>query len=428
MDKQKKDMRKFFNTRLLRQFAVSTYDNIAFKIFLFGFVILLSSSVAIYYIEKKQIAYKMENGVRVEDTDNSSNIRTFSDSLWWAIVTSTTVGYGDYYPVSIAGRITGVLLMFFGISLVGVITGNIASFLVERQLKEERGLNQLKLKNHFIICGWKRDMDKFLIDIMGKNRSFLSSEIVLLNTAEPEAVENLKTDRRLAHINFIHGDYTDENVLLRANLKKAKKVLVLVDRLVHGSIQEVDSRTVMTVITIKALSKSIYVCAELLDSKFERYLRFSNCDEIILTSEYNRSLIANASAGSGISHVVSELLNVDAEVAFATHEVPSFFIDKTYDELFQYYMKRNRSVLIGILENTGNFYSRKREAIREAQKTPDISKLVDNLKTVKTLVANLPIINPGPDYVLKKYSKAIIIEGRGTAPEGVPEGDLYAKA
>jgi voltage-gated potassium channel len=62
------------------------------------------------------------------------------------------------------------------------------------------------------------------------------------------------------------------------------------------------------------------------------------------------------------------------------------------------------------LENTGNFFMRKKEALEEAQKTPDISKLIDSLKMVKTLLPNLPVINPEPEYEIKKYTKAIIIE------------------
>ena len=65
-------------------------------------------------------------------------------------------------------------------------------------------------------------------------------------------------------------------MLQRANIKYAKRVLVLVDNFVQGSIQEIDSRTVMAVITIKSISKSVYVCAELLDEKFERL------DEILI--------------------------------------------------------------------------------------------------------------------------------------------------
>lgn len=402
------------NKKTLIQILKKIYRSMALKITSVGFIILLTFSLTVYFVEKSYIHYTIENGVKVEDTGNSSNIRTLKDSVWWAFVTSTTVGYGDYYPKSTFGRIAGIMLMFFGISLVGVITGNIASFLVEKQLKEGRGLKELNLKKHFIICGWKREMAEVLSGIMEKNKSYLASEFVLINTADPQEIENLRSDPKFTDINYINGDYIDERVLKRANLKYATRVLVLADILVKGSVQEVDSRTVMAIITIKSISKTVYTAAELLDPKFERYLRFSNCDEIILSSEYNRSLIANASAGSGISHIISELLNVHAGVSINTLEIPRNYIGKSFKELFKYYMSKDRSILIGILENTGNFYQRKKEAIQEAQKTPDISTLVDNLKEVKNLMANLPVINPKGSYIVKDYCRAIIIEGRSS--------------
>jgi voltage-gated potassium channel len=396
--------------KIFREFVKRIKKNFAFKLFSIGFIILLIFSAAIYYAEKDYVEYTVKNGHRIED--KVSNIKNFEDSFWWAIVTSTTVGYGDYYPVSRLGRIVGILMMFFGIALMGVITGNIASTLVERQLKEGRGLEKIKLKNHFIICGWKREMADFLHNILEKNKSFLPSEIVLINKADQELIENLKSDPVLKHINFIHGDYVDERVLQRANLKSAKRVLVLADRLVEGSAQEVDARTVMTVLTVKSISKSVYVCAELMDSKYVRYLRFSNCDEIILSSEYNKFLIANASAGTGISHVISELLNVNVGANINTVEFPKKFIGKKFSDLSEYYRGRDNSILIGLLENTGNFFMRKREALEDAQKTPDISKLIDSLKMVKTLLPNLPVIKPEPDYEIKRYTMAIIIESR----------------
>ncbi len=387
-----------------------TYSFI-FKLFLTAFAVFGAATFAVYNLEKDNIVYKIENGQKVEDSGNSSNLRSVQDVVWWIFVTTSTTGYGDFFPKTPIARVIAVFVMFFGIVLAGVSTGNIASYLIEKQLKEGRGLNELKLKNHFIICGWKREMSEVLENVLEKNKSYRASEIVLINTASPEQIENLKADKRYADINFVSGDYIDERVLNRANLKEAKKVLMLADRMVEGSVQEVDSRTVMAILTIKSISKTVYIAAELLDAKFESYL-LSNCDEIILSSEYNRTLIANASAGTGISHVIAELLNVKSETAINTLELPKEFIGKKYSELSEFLVKKDKSILIGILENTGNFFTRKKEAIKAAQKTPDISKLVDNLKVVKSLAANLPIINPDSDYILKPYSRAIIIEGR----------------
>lgn len=60
------------------------------------------------------------------------DIETFPDAIWWAFVTITTVGYGDYYPVTLTGRITAVGLMVGGLALIGVVTAILASWIVER--------------------------------------------------------------------------------------------------------------------------------------------------------------------------------------------------------------------------------------------------------------------------------------------------------
>jgi voltage-gated potassium channel len=66
-----------------------------------------------------------------EEKTKSSNIHTYPDALWWAIVTVTTVGYGDRFPVSEGGRVVAVILMLLGISLIGVLTATIASVFVK---------------------------------------------------------------------------------------------------------------------------------------------------------------------------------------------------------------------------------------------------------------------------------------------------------
>ncbi|WP_172900731.1 potassium channel family protein, partial [Mycobacterium ulcerans] len=53
-------------------------------------------------------------------------------AVWWAITTVTTVGYGDLYPITVTGRVIAVLLMIGGISLIGVVTASLASWIVQR--------------------------------------------------------------------------------------------------------------------------------------------------------------------------------------------------------------------------------------------------------------------------------------------------------
>ena len=65
-----------------------------------------------------------------ESSAPDANIRTASDAMWWVYVTITTVGYGDRYPVTTAGRLVGVLVMTTGVGLFGTLAGYIANKLV----------------------------------------------------------------------------------------------------------------------------------------------------------------------------------------------------------------------------------------------------------------------------------------------------------
>lgn len=61
-----------------------------------------------------------------------ANIENFGDAVWWAFVTITTVGYGDFYPVTAWGRIVAVLLMCGGVAVVGVVTATVSSWVIEK--------------------------------------------------------------------------------------------------------------------------------------------------------------------------------------------------------------------------------------------------------------------------------------------------------
>ena len=60
----------------------------------------------------------------------------FGDALWWALVTATTVGYGDISPETSGGRIVASILMIVGIGLIGMITGSIATYFVGKMVDQ----------------------------------------------------------------------------------------------------------------------------------------------------------------------------------------------------------------------------------------------------------------------------------------------------
>lgn len=368
-----------------------------FKIIIILVVIISLSVTGIYFFE--------------HSTKENAPFKTVFDTLWYTIVTLSTVGYGDKTPETVQGKLIGIVIILFGVAVVGAVTGRIASFLVEKQLKAGQGLSSLhKFSGHFIICGYKWELPRIIKDILKVNPELKMEKIVLISTVDPQKINDLKADRVFAKIKFIYGDYTDASVLLRANIKNARTILLLADQTnPSASTHEIDSKTVMAVMTIDSLTKEIYTCAELLDSKFEKYLELAHSDEIILSRDYGRIMLANASAATGVSHVVNEIIDVNSPTPITIINFSDNFIGKKITDLAEYFLKKEGSILIGILENTGNIFQRKKEILQEAQKTPDISKLVFNLQRIKRIRPNDPIINPGKEYIIKKNSKAIII-------------------
>jgi voltage-gated potassium channel len=75
-----------------------------------------------------------------------SNIHGYKDALWWGVVTVTTVGYGDRFPVSDGGRLVAVVLMMVGIGLIGVLTATVASFFMQEHTDANK--EQLQAAHH----------------------------------------------------------------------------------------------------------------------------------------------------------------------------------------------------------------------------------------------------------------------------------------
>ena len=75
--------------------------------------------------------------LQFESRSADANITTGGDALWWALVTITTVGYGDYFPVTGAGRVTGAFVMFAGVGIIGALASILASILVPAPKTEE---------------------------------------------------------------------------------------------------------------------------------------------------------------------------------------------------------------------------------------------------------------------------------------------------
>lgn len=347
------------------------------------------------------------------ETKTGSGIETKFDTFWFMCV-AVFANYFEYVCESLPGRMAGWTMLMTGLVLFGCITAKIASWFIDIQMKNDKGLKKLNsMQGHFLLCGWRPGFENIINNVLVSNPDLSPDMIVLINEA-PEQMEQLRSNPRFKDLNFVAGDFTDEAVLARAYIQTAERALVISDKSKDYSALEIDSRTVLAVLTMESMSRGIYVAAELISEKFEKHLRMAHCDEIILTQEYERSLLATASSGQGYSNVIRALMSDDADSGILIDDVPSQFIGKTYKELkdFVWNSREKSGILVGLLLNSGNFHLRRKEAIREAQKNPNINAIIGSLQKVKTLVSNDPMLTPPNDFVVPKNARAIFVRGK----------------
>ncbi|MCD6308022.1 MAG: ion transporter, partial [Candidatus Latescibacteria bacterium] len=181
--------------------------------------------------------------VRANDSFDS-----FADIFYWALITITTVGYGDITPKTTLGQFFTVLMVLLGVVLVSFMTATIASILTATRIREGMGLKKVDLDGHIVICGYNFKIESVIRSIISVS-DMLPPEMVLVNT-HPEADINDLIERfPEAPIRFVHGDYTLETALVRASISKASSAIILADPGPDNT-EKPDDRTLIALLAI----------------------------------------------------------------------------------------------------------------------------------------------------------------------------------
>jgi voltage-gated potassium channel len=171
------------------------------------------------------------------------------------LVSITTVGYGDIVPVTSAGKFLGIILIFTGVALVSMFTATVSSIFVAQKLKEERGLKQISQTDHIILCGWNHSAEQILNVIFKRHDPPL---IVLINQLPDDQVQNIIFKFKGQPLQFVRGDFAQEEILNRANLRKASAVIIVPD-MSGGLTSRTDEKTILTAFSVKAIQPKIKV-------------------------------------------------------------------------------------------------------------------------------------------------------------------------
>lgn len=267
-------------------------------------------------------------------------IDSLGDGVWWALVTTTTVGYGDIVPVTTLGRVIGGVLMVAGLFNLALFAGIVGNTLVGVVLRIRR--EQFRVGDytgHVVVCGYDAG-SRVLLDAL--RQEFDPSQAALVVFGEGTRPEELPPD-----FVWVHGDPTKESELDKVRLTHARAAVLVARRGVLP--QQADAVTILTAFTIRSylLARKeshprripLYVAAEILDSENVGHAMSAGANEVIETTRLGFSLLSHAVSMPGTASI--------------PEDIP---LPKSFGEVVQHVKRSSGALVIGLRNpDTGEY-------------------------------------------------------------------------
>jgi voltage-gated potassium channel len=233
----------------------------------------------------------------------------FSDALHMTLITITTVGYGEVVPLkSLGERLFADLMALTGFGTVTFLFTSLATFFLESDLDYSLRTRRMekaikKLKGHYIICGFGKVGRNVATELSSTQRTFVAIDM-------DEAL--LETQREhFANLLHLHGDATDDDLLLAAHLSAADGVFA-----VTGD----DSRNLMIILTARQLNPSVRVVARCHEIRNAAKMKKAGADTVISPDFTGGMRIASSMVRPHVVNFIDEMLRSEQNVRL--EEVP----------------------------------------------------------------------------------------------------------
>jgi voltage-gated potassium channel len=227
---------------------------------------------------------------------------TWTDAAWWSVVTMTTVGYGDYFPESAAGRmLVGVPTMLLGVSILGYLLSLLATAIMESRLKEIQGMTQMRFSDHLVVCRYNGlGATLKLLEELRSDPTTREAKIVLID----EGLEEIPAELRARDVHFVRGDPSRQTVLEQANFGEARVVLIQSD---GDDLPHSDEKNLAVALTVERLHPEVFTVVHCVDPERAVFFERAGCDSVVCPESLSSQLVVQELQDPGVHEVVAEL-------------------------------------------------------------------------------------------------------------------------
>lgn len=176
--------------------------------------LLLFVSAVLTYNVLIYILYSVEVG------HEGANINNLSDTYWYSVVTLTTVGYGDFFPVTFWGRFIGMAFVLGSLGILGYVLTELSLKISEYVKKRDMGHFGTSMKNHCIIIGWNAFSKQVAEQIIKADEDLA---IVVDTEADLKAIKQLYANKNCF---VLVSELNDFDNLNKVNITDAKRVYI----------------------------------------------------------------------------------------------------------------------------------------------------------------------------------------------------------
>jgi voltage-gated potassium channel len=276
----------------------------------------------------------------LEIAENGNGPRTYLDALWWFVITITGVGLKAVGPDAPMSKVAASIVLLLARIFFGMFTGAIAAALINRLLMEGKGMGDVVLRNHAVICGWNNRGIEIVGQLVHDERL---QDIVILADLE-------STPIRLKKVHFVRGDPTRDQDLRRASVPLAETVIILADETTPGlSDSTIDARSVLVALAVETINREIYTLAEVRRPENRHHFEHASVNEVVVSTEVVSDLLARTSVHHGLSRIVHDLLTPDVGNEIYIAPAPPSLIGQAFDDALMRLQSREKAILMGVV-------------------------------------------------------------------------------